>query len=324
VRVLFMGSPEFSIPALDALHARHEIVGVYTQPDRPAHRGQQPTPPAIKRRALELGLPVFQPQRASAPEELARVRALNIDVAVVVAYGQLLKQEFLDIPPLGCVNIHASLLPRWRGAAPIQMSLWAGDAETGVTTMRMALKLDAGDMLIRKSTPIAPSDTAQTLHDRLSILGAELILPTLDGLEKKNLHGTPQDESCVTYAPKIAKTMEWLSPSRDASALDRQIRALTPWPGTAVRLSSGERLRVLEAIPSTETAPQGQIIARGGRVLLGCRGGALELHRFQWDGKKPVDAAAFLNGLNGRGSALPLQVEFPPEVRDELPWENPR
>ena len=319
-----MGSPEFSIPALEALQAHHEIVGVYTQPDRPAHRGQQSTPPAVKRRALELGLLVFQPQRASAPDEIARVRALNVDVVVVVAYGQLLKQEFLDLPRLGCVNIHASLLPRWRGAAPIQMSLWAGDAETGVTTMRMALQLDAGDMLLRKTTPIAADDTAQTLHDRLSMLGAELILPTLEGLEKKSIPGTPQNESRVTYAPKIAKTMEWLSPSRDARALDRQVRALTPWPGTAVCLRGGERLRVLEARPTSESVVQGQIVERTGRVLLGCKDGALELRRFQWDGKKPVDAAAFLNGLNGRGTPLPLQVEFPPEVRDELPWENPR
>lgn len=324
MRVLFMGSPEFSIPALDALNAHHEVVGVYTQPDRPAHRGKHSTPPAVKLRALELGLPVFQPIRASAAEEIARVRAMAIDIAVVVAYGQILKQEFLDLPRLGCVNIHASLLPRWRGAAPIQMSLWAGDAETGITTMRMALKLDAGDLLMRKSIRIESEDTAQTLHDRLSLLGAELILPTLKGLENGTLSGTPQDESRVTYAPKILKTMEWLSPARDCHALDRQIRALTPWPGTAVRLRGGERLRILEARPSTLNAPQGQIIDRWGQVLLGCHAGALELRKLQWDGKKPVDAAAFLNGLNGRGSVLPLQVEFPPEVRDELPWENPR
>jgi methionyl-tRNA formyltransferase len=252
------------------------------------------------------------------------VRTLRADIAVVVAYGQLLKKDFLDLPKLGCVNIHASLLPRWRGASPIQMCLWAGDTQTGVTTMRMVQKLDAGDILLKKAIPITAQDTALSLHDQLAQIGAELILQTLSGLERGSLHNTAQNESEVTYAPKILKSMEWLSTARTAEQLDRQIRALTPWPGTAVRLASGERLRILQARPSAESVQEGQILERENRVFLGCKGGALECLRLQWDGKKPLDGAAFLNGLNGRGSTLPLQVEFPAEVPDELPWEKAR
>jgi methionyl-tRNA formyltransferase len=211
-----MGSPKFSVSALEALHQQHQIIAVYTQPDRPAHRGQQPTPSAVKQRATELGLPIYQPERASSPDELERVRVLNPDVIVVVAYGQLLKQEFLDIPKFGCVNIHASLLPRWRGAAPIQMALWAGDSETGITTMKMTLKLDAGDVLLQSPTPISSTDTSQSLHDRLSTIGSQLILRTLELLEKGTLKSIPQDSTQVTYAPKIEKEMEVLHPLQTA------------------------------------------------------------------------------------------------------------
>ena len=308
MRVVFMGTPEFAVGALDAVHSAFEVVGVYTQPDKPVGRGLDLKAPPVKARALELGLTVHQPEKLTLPGEFEKLQSLRPDVIVVVAYGQILKRNVLDLPRLGCVNIHSSLLPRWRGAAPIQWAILGGDVESGVTTMHLVEKLDAGDILLQEKTRISPEDTAGALHDRLAEMGARLIVPTLQGLEAGTLRGVKQDETQVTYASKLSKEMEWLLPSESAEALDRRVRALNPWPGTSLRVE-GERLKVKQVRPRPSLhGHPGQIYEHAGMVLLGTQNGALELLRVQWEGKKEVDAAGFLNGLRGRGKSLPLQT----------------
>jgi methionyl-tRNA formyltransferase len=318
LKVVFMGTPEFAVPALEAVHSHHKIVGVYTQPDKPVGRGQELRASPVKQLATKLGLPVFQPEKLSMPGELEKLRALAPDLIVVVAFGQILRKNVLELPRLGCVNIHSSLLPRWRGAAPIQWAILGGDAESGVTTMKLVEKLDAGDLLLQARTPLSATDTAGSLHDRLCKMGAELIVPTLDGLEKGSLQARAQDESLVTYASKLSKEMEWLDPRESAQTLDRRVRALNPWPGTSVWIeakdSAPQRLKIRAARPRADISGQeGGIFERNGMLLLGARSGSLELSAVQWEGKKEVDAAGFLNGLKGRGQALPLKTHEPPK-----------
>jgi len=310
LNVVFMGTPEFAVRPLEAIVAAgHRVVGVYTQPDRPVGRGLDLRPSAVKKRALELGLSIHQPERLSLPGEFEKLQALAPDVIVVVAYGQILRTNVLQLPRLGCVNIHSSLLPRWRGAAPIQWAILGGDAESGVTTMKLVEKLDAGDILLQARTPISSEDTAGTLHDRLMQMGADLIVPTLQGLAEGSLRGEVQDESQVTYAAKLSKEMEWLDSAQTAEVLDRRVRALNPWPGTSVWLG-GNRLKVKRARLRRDISGQkGKVYERAGMLLLGTESGALELLSVQWDGKKEVDSAGFLNGLKGRGQALPLESD---------------
>jgi methionyl-tRNA formyltransferase len=310
-RVLFMGTPEFAVPALNAVQAAgHTIVAVYTQPDRPVGRGLELRASPVKARALELNLPIFQPPKLTLPGEFERLQELQPEIIVVVAFGQILKTNVLQLPRLGCVNIHSSLLPRWRGAAPIQWAILGGDAESGVTTMKLVEKLDAGDILLQKTTPLSADDTAGTLHDRLAQMGAELIVPTLQGLVDGTLQGRVQDEAAVTYASKLTKEMEWLDPRMDAVELDRRVRALNPWPGTSVKVGEpSQRLKIKRARYRNDiSGAPGQIFERAGMPLLGTPRGSLELLAVQWDGKKEVDAAGFLNGLKGRGQGLPLNV----------------
>jgi len=314
LRIVFMGTPDFAVPALEAVHGEFEIVGVYTQPDRPVGRGLEMRPSPVKARAVALGLPVFQPEKLTMAGEFERLTALQPDVIVVVAYGQILKRNVLELPRLGCVNIHSSLLPRWRGAAPIQWAILGGDRETGVTTMRLVEKLDAGDILMQARTPISAEDTAGSVHDRLAGMGAELIVPTLRGLADGSLHGRAQDESAVTYASKLTKEMEWLNPSESATKLDLRVRALNPWPGTSL-LVEGQRLKVKRVrVRADVNGPAGKLFERAGMLLLGTSAGALELVAVQWEGKKEVDAAGFLNGLRGRGRELPMTVDVPPTL----------
>lgn len=315
-KIVFMGTPEFSVPALETLAraSEHEVVAVYAQPDRPVGRGLRLTPPPVKARALELGLPVFQPERLTLPGELDRLKGFDADFFVVVAYGQILKQEALDVPKIAPVNIHASLLPRWRGAAPIQWSLLSGDAETGVTTMRMVKALDAGEMYLKSSAPISDTDTSQSLHDRLSKMGAELILPTLEGLAAGTLKGKPQDESRMTLAPKLAKEFERLDPRQDARALERRVRALNPWPGTSLEVASASgtaRLKIRQArLANFESAKADSgLFLDGDRLILGCEGGGLEVLKVQQEGKPAVDAQAFVSGWKGRGQTFPIQLK---------------
>jgi methionyl-tRNA formyltransferase len=237
-----------------------------------------------------------------------------------VAYGQILKQDVIDLPRLGCINIHSSLLPRWRGAAPIQWALIQGDSESGVTTMRIVRQLDAGDILIQRSTPISDRETAESLHDRLSLMGGDLIVETLSGVAAGKILPRVQDESQVTYAHKLDKAMEVLDPSLGAAVLDRKIRALNPWPGTSVWLSkTGDRIKIKEARPYPQvnaSRPLG-LFERSGMLFLGTEQGSLEVVRLQQDGKKESDAAAFLNGLRGRGQSLPLEVSFTPPCKEK-------
>jgi methionyl-tRNA formyltransferase len=320
LRVVFMGTPEFAVPALEAVHSRCDVVGVYTQPDRPVGRGLDLRASPVKAKAAALGLEVHQPEKLTLAGEFEKLQAQRPDVIVVVAYGQILRRNVLELPRLGCINIHSSLLPRWRGAAPIQWAILGGDSESGISTMHLVEKLDAGDVLLQARTPISATDTAGALHDRLMKMGAELILPTLDGLADGSLKGKPQDESRVTYASKLSKEMEALAPSETAEALDRRVRALNPWPGTSLWVNDGTaasplRLKVKRATahPQINGKP-GEIFERAGMLLFGTAQGSLQLQAVQWDGKKEVDASGFLNGLKGRGQGLPLQTALPPSV----------
>jgi methionyl-tRNA formyltransferase len=288
-----MGSPDFAVPALRALHAAgHEIAAVYCQPPKPAHRGQRETKCAVHQAAEALGLPVRTPARLRRDDaEHAAFAALDLDAAVVAAYGLILPKPMLDAPRRGCLNIHASLLPRWRGAAPIQAAILAGDDRTGVTIMRMDEGLDTGPMLLAEAVPIGPETTASTLHDTLAALGARLILRAL----AENPPAVPQPDEGVTYAPKLTREEGRIDWSRDAAAIDRQVRALNPWPGTHTR-HGDEVLKILGAAPLPERteAPPGTVLD-GGRVA--CGGGTvLRLTRLQRAGRASQDIDAFLRG----------------------------
>jgi methionyl-tRNA formyltransferase len=290
LRLAFMGSPDFAVTALRALHgAGHDIVAVYCQQPRPAGRGQTVQPCPVHRAADDLGLPVYTPPslRRDAAEQ-ARFRALALDAAVVAAYGLILPQAMLDAPRRGCLNIHASLLPRWRGAAPIQAAILAGDAESGVTIMQMDAGLDTGPMLLREAVPIGPRTTAAILHDQLADLGARLLLRAL----AEDPPPVAQPEG-ATYAAKLSRAdghIDWRAP---AEHIDRRIRALNPWPGTFAMLGA-ETLKILAAAPVAQDGPPGT--ALDAALTIGCGAGALRLLRVQLPGRAALDAAAFLRG----------------------------
>ncbi|WP_170361518.1 methionyl-tRNA formyltransferase [Ruegeria arenilitoris] len=292
MRVIFMGTPEFSVPVLDALvQAGHEIAAVYCQPPRPAGRGKKDRPTPVHARAEALGLPVRHPTSLKSPEEQAAFAALKADVAVVVAYGLILPQPILDAPRHGCLNIHASLLPRWRGAAPIHRAIMAGDAETGVCIMQMEAGLDTGPVLLRQATPIGPEETTAQLHDRLSAMGADLIVQALDRLPE--LTPEPQPEVGVTYAAKIDKAEARVDWSRPAVEVDRQIRGLSPFPGAWTQIE-GERVKLLASRLSDGQGMPGEVLDDALRVA--CGTGAVELLRLQRAGKAAQDRETFLRG----------------------------
>ena len=290
MRLAFMGSPGFAVPALHALHeAGHEVAAVYTQPPRPSGRGQAVRRCAVHEAAEALGLPVRTPERLRRDEAAhAAFRALDLDAAVVAAYGLILPPAMLDAPRLGCLNIHASLLPRWRGAGPIQAAVLAGDAESGVTIMRMEEGLDTGPMLLREAVALGPRATAAGLHDTLAGMGARMIVIALAG----TLAGTPQPEG-ATYAPKLTRDSGRLDWALDAAMLDRTVRAMVPWPGAFTQLG-GETLKVLDAHP--EDAPGEPGTTLDAALLVACGTGALRLLRVQRPGRAPMDAAAMLRG----------------------------
>jgi len=292
MRLVFMGTPDFSVPVLDALvSAGHEIAAVYCQPPRPAGRGKKPRPGPVQARAEALNLPVRHPESLKSEAERAAFGALAADAAVVVAYGLILPQAVLDAPRLGCLNIHASLLPRWRGAAPIQRAIMAGDAETGVCIMRMEAGLDTGPVLLREATPIGPGDTAASLHDRLSALGARLIVGALGRLE--HLVPEPQPEAGVTYAAKIDKAeaaVDWAAPARE---VDRRIRGLSPFPG-AWTMIGGERVKLLDSRLAEGEGRSGEVLDAG--LCVACGEGAVRLLRLQRAGRAPQEAGEFLRG----------------------------
>ncbi len=286
-----MGTPDFSVPALDALAAAgHEIAAVYTQPPRPAGRGQKDRPSPVHLRAEALGLPVRHPKTLRTPEAQAGFASLDADIAVVVAYGLILPKQVLDAPTHGCLNIHASLLPRWRGAAPIHRAVLAGDAETGVCIMRMEEGLDTGPVLLRAAMPIGPTDTTGDLHDRLAALGASLILDALARLA--DLAPQPQPEDGVTYATKIDKAEAAIDWTRPAPEIDRQIRGLSPFPG-AWTTHEGRRLKLLRSRLGDGQGAPGEVLTG---LTIACGAGAADILEVQAEGRARQDAASFLRG----------------------------
>ncbi|MBW4709254.1 methionyl-tRNA formyltransferase [Roseobacter sp. YSTF-M11] len=302
MRIIFMGTPEFSVPVLDALvNAGHEIPCVYSQPPRPAGRGKKDRPSPVHRRAAALGLPVRTPVSLKTETAHSEFAALQADLAVVVAYGLILPQPVLDAPERGCLNIHASLLPRWRGAAPIQRAIMAGDTRTGVCIMQMEAGLDTGPVLMREAVTIEPDDTAQSLHDRLSALGADLIVKALAQLG--DLVPEPQPEDGITYADKIDKSEARVDWTRPAPDIDRLIRGLSPFPG-AWTMDGETRIKLLASRVATggRGAP-GCVLHDPLRVV--CGEGAVELIRLQRAGKAVQDATEFL-----RGWPMPVGKQF--------------
>jgi methionyl-tRNA formyltransferase len=297
-RVIFMGTPEFAVPSLRALVDGHEVVGVVTQPDRPAGRGRKVVVSPVKEVALAQGLPLFQPPSLRPPEAVARLAEWRPEVIVVAAFGQILREPVLALPPHGCLNVHASLLPRYRGAAPIAAAILAGEAVTGVTIMRMDEGMDTGPILAQVECPIAPDDTTATLSARLAELGARLLLETLPGWLAGEIEAQPQDGSLATYCRPLQKEDGRLDWTRPAVALDRQVRACEPWPG-AYTTWQGQRLKVLRARarPEWQAGGQpGQVMALDGGIGVVTGQGALELLEVQLAGKKPMAAGAFALG----------------------------
>ncbi|MDO5621800.1 MAG: methionyl-tRNA formyltransferase [Paracoccus sp. (in: a-proteobacteria)] len=290
MRVIFMGTPDFSVPALRALAAQHEVVAVYSQPPRAAGRGQHPRPGPVHAAAEALGIEVRTPLRLRDADEQARFADLHADVAVVAAYGLILPQPVLDAPRLGCLNIHASILPRWRGAAPIHRAIMAGDAETGVAIMQMEAGLDTGPVLAEARTPIGPTDTTGDLHDRLAAMGADLMLDVLDRLP---LPALPQTEDGVTYAAKIDKAEARIDWTRPAVQVDRQIRGLSPFPGAWCEIA-GERVKLIRSRLVDSAGQPGQVL---GGFTVACGEGAVEVLEAQRAGKRAMPADEVLRGL---------------------------
>jgi methionyl-tRNA formyltransferase len=305
LRIAFAGTPEFAVPALDALATSpHTLVGVLTQPDRPAGRGRALRASAVKQRALELALPVAQPERLSCDADRAALVAWEPELLVVVAYGLILPSAVLAIPRLGCLNIHASLLPRWRGAAPIQRAILAGDTETGVTIMQMDAGLDTGPMLAQRAVRIEPSATSATLHDELARLGAGLLLEVIAALEDGSATPRAQDTEGIRYAHKLEKREAMIDWSTDASGIARQVRGCNPWPIAETRLAELQvRIWQADALATPGEVSVGALPAPGtvlglrdGRLLVACGTGALAIEKLQSAGKRVVTAAEFAHG----------------------------
>jgi methionyl-tRNA formyltransferase len=319
MKLAFLGTSEFAVPALKALvEGGHDVVAVYTRAPKPAGRGQQERRTPVHETALSLGLSVRTPGSLRNDEEAEAFKALDLDAAVVVSYGHILPRSFLEAPVLGCINIHGSLLPRWRGAAPIHRAILAGDADTGVTTMRMDEGLDTGPMLLAERTPISAADTAQSVHDRLADLGARLIVSTLDALVAKTIEPVAQPQEGVTYAHKLGKEEGALDWRRPAAELERKVRAFHPWPGTwfeAATESGKERIKVLAAgLVLTAGAPGTVSVGRDGFPIVACGVGGLKLIKLQRAGRSAQSADAFLRGFTlGAGTVLapPAVVPLP-------------
>lgn len=299
LRIAFMGTPDFSVPALDKLlGTNHQIVCVYSQPPRPKGRGQQVQESPVHTAAKAAGIQVRTPLNFKKDEDVAAFMALELDLAVVAAYGLILPKTILDAPVFGCLNIHASLLPRWRGAAPIQRAILEGDKETGITIMQMDVGLDTGAMIAKKAVPIREATTTQSLHDMLSALGSSMIIEVVNELAEKGLlTSTPQPDEGFTYAKMLKKEEGLIDWSKPASYINRQIRALNPWPGTWTSNEAGRRLKILEAIPmpfKTEDAA-GTILDADSVVACG-EGTTLKLEMVQPESKSPMDAAAAYRG----------------------------
>ena len=303
MKIVFMGTPDFSVPVLEALAAAHEVVCVYTQPPREAGRGNNLRKTPVHLAAETLGIEVRHPVSLKSAEEQAAFKALNADVAVVAAYGLLLPPAILEAFPKGCLNIHASLLPRWRGAAPIQRAIEAGDKKSGVTIMQMDKGLDTGAMLLKAEVEIDENTTGETLHDALSVAGSELILNALARLD--TLPKIAQPEQGVTYAAKLDKAESRLDFRKSAVELERKIRAFNPYPGTYFEYE-GERFKVLKARveDNSENMTYGKLLVHENRLMIVCMQGLLEVLEIQRQGKKPMPVAELLRGFKFRSGAV--------------------
>ena len=305
MRIIFAGTPDFSVPPLQALlQSGHEVIAVYTQPDRPAGRGRKLTPSPVKEVAVGRGLPVFQPVNFKAEEDLVALESLRPDLMVVVAYGLLLPQRVLDAPRLGCINIHASLLPRWRGAAPIHRAIAAGDDESGITIMRMEAGLDTGPMYLVKRCHIDSRETGQSLHDKLAVLGADALMEALPIVEQGLRDPEPQDDAKAIYAHKLKKEEALIDWSLTAVDIDRQVRAFNPWPVAQTRYEDAV-LRVWQAMPVNGAAAgkaPGAVVATGREGVDVMTGdGLLRITRLQMPGKRAMSAGDFLNAHSLEG-----------------------
>lgn len=296
LRTVFMGSPEFAVPSLEALHERTEVVLVVTQPDQPAGRGRHLQPTAVKQRALELGLAVVTPVSLRKPSYAPELAALAPELIVVVAYGKILPPDVLAVPRHGCWNVHASILPRHRGAAPIQWAIWSGDRETGVTLMQMDVGLDTGPMLLTAHLPIADDDTSGSLHEKLAPLGAELVGQGLEHLAAGTLQVTPQDNAAATLAPLLEKEAGRVDWTQAATAVSARIRAVDPWPG-AFTMLGGEPLKLWRPRVMEASGTPGAVLGAGREgLVIACGSGAVAIGELQLPGRKRLGAAALLAG----------------------------
>ncbi len=297
-----MGTPAFAVPSLERLvEAGHHVLAVFTQPDRPKGRGQKDAMPPVKEAALRLGLPVFQPERVRVPEVVEQLAAMKPDVMVVVGYGQLIPQSILDIAPKGILNVHASLLPKYRGAAPIQWAIARGETRTGVTTMRINAGLDTGDMLLKWETEIGPEETSVELGARLAVAGAELLIETLAKLDA--IQPEPQDHTQATWAPVIKKEDGRITWTLSAAEIVHRMRGFTPWPGCYGFLGS-QRFHIWKANVVDRSLKPGELRLEGKRLFAGCGQGSLELLEVQLEGKKRMETSALLNGLKLNASEV--------------------
>lgn len=297
MRVVFMGTPDFSVPALEKIAEKHEVTGVVTQQDRPKGRGHKMQFTPVKEKAIELGISVFQPEKVKNPEFVDILREMNLDVIVVIAFGQILSKEILDLPKHGCINVHASLLPKYRGAAPIQWAVIDGEEYSGVTTMYMAEGLDTGDMIDKKIIKLDEKETGGSLFDKLSIEGGALILETLEKLENNTVKRIPQNDDESTYAGKITKELGHIDFYKSATEIERLIRGLNPWPSAYTHLD-GKVLKIWAAdVIEQEVKEEPGTICKNNKSLRAATGkGYLDIKELQLEGKKRMDVASFLNG----------------------------
>ena len=295
MKIIFMGTPDFSVPCLNSLiEAGHEVQAVFTQPDKPRGRKQELTPPEVKVCALEHGLTVYQPKTLRDGEAMKIISELNPDCIVVVAYGKILPKEILDYPKYGCINIHASLLPKYRGSAPIQWSVINGEKETGVTIMQMDEGIDTGDMLYQKAVPIGIDDTAESMFEKLSVLGGEMIVEALDKLEKGELTADKQDDSLSTHAPMLDKKISEIDWHKSAAEVHNLVRGLYSWPIAQTSLH-GKKLKIYRTSPAKGYGEAGAVIGTD-PLTIACGDGAVEICELQLEGKKRMDAKTFLIG----------------------------
>lgn len=298
MRVLFMGTPEFAVPTLEALIEAHEVIGVYTQPDKPKGRGKAMAFPPVKEKALEYNIPVYQPVKVRDESVVDEIRKMNPEAIVVVAFGQILPESILNIPKYGCINVHASLLPKYRGAAPMQWSIIDGEKETGITTMYMAKGLDTGDMILKEVVPMDPKETGESLHDKLSVMGGPLILETLKQIEEGCAPRIPQDDSLSCYAHMLTKELGCIDWTKDAASIERLIRGLNSWP-SAYTIWNGKTLKIWdsEVVEYEGVEENGTVIAKDKySFTVKCGKEALKILEVQLQGKKRMNTQAFLVG----------------------------